>query len=145
MGNTKTFKIKGMHCASCSSIIEKEFKKTAGVTSAEVNYGTETAKVTFDETKTNAEALSKTIEPLGYSLLMPIMEDHSGHNGMMPTGEDHSMHTGVNQSKKEKLLELAELKSKVISVIPLTIFSIFVMGWDKIGRASCRERVYVLV
>ena len=41
-----------MHCASCAGIIEKTFKKTEGVESVEVNYGTETAKVSFDESKT---------------------------------------------------------------------------------------------
>ncbi len=45
MNTSKTFKIKGMHCASCAGIIEKTFQKTDGVTSAEVNYGTEAAKV----------------------------------------------------------------------------------------------------
>ena len=50
--HTQTYKVKGMHCASCSSIIEKTFKKTDGVHSADVNYGTETAKVSFDESKT---------------------------------------------------------------------------------------------
>lgn len=126
MDAPKTFRIKGMHCASCSSIIEKEFKKTAGVVSAEVNYGTETAKIVFDENKTNVQTLSKTIEPLGYSLIIPT--------AMMPMGEDHSAHTGINQSKKEKLSELADLKSKVTSVIPLALFSIFVMGWDILAQ-----------
>ena len=47
----QTYKIKGMHCASCAGIIEKTFKKSVGVQSAEVNYGTETAKIIFDESK----------------------------------------------------------------------------------------------
>ena len=59
MNVSKIFKIKGMHCASCAGIIEKAFKKTEGVTSAEVNYGTETAKIAFDETKTSPESLSQ--------------------------------------------------------------------------------------
>jgi Cu+-exporting ATPase len=46
--HTQTYKVKGMHCASCSSVIEKTFKKVDGVQSAEVNYGTEKAKVSFD-------------------------------------------------------------------------------------------------
>jgi len=49
MPDIKTFQIKGMHCASCANIIEKTFKKTEGVNSVEVNYGTETAKISFDE------------------------------------------------------------------------------------------------
>jgi copper chaperone CopZ len=38
-----TFRVKGMHCASCASIIEKTLKKVDGVQHVEVNYGTETA------------------------------------------------------------------------------------------------------
>ena len=71
MNTPKTYKVKGMHCASCAGIIEKTFKKTEGVQSVEVNYGTETAKVTFDESKTNPHHLSEKIEKLGYSLVVP--------------------------------------------------------------------------
>ena len=48
MSHTETYRIKGMHCASCSATIEKTFKKTDAVHSAEANYGTETAKVSFN-------------------------------------------------------------------------------------------------
>lgn len=113
----QTFKIKGMHCASCAGIIEKTFKKLESVVSAEVNYGTETAKVAFDDNKTTAHQLSKSIEPLGYSLEMPEIKDHS-------------LHTGANQLKQEKLTELHDFRRKVLSVIPLALFSIIVMGWD---------------
>jgi Cu2+-exporting ATPase/Cu+-exporting ATPase len=71
--NTKIYKVKGMHCASCAGIIEKTFKKTEGVESVEVNYGTETAKVAFDSTKTNPEHLSSKIEKLGYCLKMNML------------------------------------------------------------------------
>ena len=121
---TSTYKIRGMHCASCAGIIEKTFKKTDGVVSAEANYGTESVKVSFDESKTHPEALSKKIEPFGYSLYLPTAEEM----GMSAT--DHAAHLGLNQSKKEKLAELNDMKAKVIVSIPLTIFSIFVMGWE---------------
>ena len=49
MSINQTFKVKGMHCASCASIIEKTLKKQAGVESASVNYGNESAKISFDE------------------------------------------------------------------------------------------------
>ena len=67
MSQIHTFKIKGMHCASCASIIERTLKKTGDVESVEVNYGTEKAKVSFDPAKTTPQDLSKHIEPLGYS------------------------------------------------------------------------------
>src|SRR3989338_7237986 len=74
----ETLKIKGMHCASCASIIEKALKKVEGVHSVEINYGTEAAKISYDETKTNPNELSKKIEPLGYSLM--LVESHSKHS-----------------------------------------------------------------
>lgn len=123
--HTQTYNVKGMHCASCSSVIEKTFKKVEGVQSAKVNYGTEKAKVSFDPAKTNPHELSKKIEPLGYSLEVPATAEEMGMSE-----SEHAAHLGLNQSKKEKLAEVADMKSKVTSAIPLAIFSIFVMGWD---------------
>src|SRR3989344_8870545 len=98
--HTATIPIKGMHCASCANIIERTFKKTEGVVSAEVNYGTETAKISFDESKTSPHHLSKKIEPLGYSLVVPAAES------MGMSENEHAEHLGLNQSKQEKLAEL---------------------------------------
>lgn len=135
MNTPKTYKIKGMHCASCAGIIEKTFKKTEGVESVEVNYGTETAKVAFDESKTNPHHLSEKIEKLGYSLILPddtSMVMDASKMGM--SADEHAAHLGLNQSKKEKLAEVADMRSKVISAIPLAIFSIFVMSWDILAQ-----------
>src|SRR3989339_854274 len=123
MSTTKTYNVRGMHCASCAGIIEKTFKKTDGVQSAEVNPGTETVKVVFDESKTNPHHLSQKIEKLGYTLVFPTAEE------MKMSAEEHAGHLGLNQSKKEKLAEVADMRSKVITVIPLAVFSVFVMGW----------------
>ncbi len=106
----QTYKIKGMHCASCAGIIERVFKKTEGVSSAEVNYATEATKVSFDETKTSPEKLSKKIEHLGYSLVA--------------TGAEET------QPKNLKLLELSDMKKKLITAIPLAVISILIMAWD---------------
>lgn len=126
--NIKTYKIKGMHCASCASIIEKTFKKVDGVSLAEANYGNESVKVSFDETKTSPENLSKKIEPLGYSLLIEEAKD------MGMSEDEHAAHLGLNQSKKEKLAEISGMRTKVISAIPLAIVSVFVMGWEILGK-----------
>src|SRR3989344_976928 len=102
---TETHKIKGMHCASCAGIIEKTLKKIEGVHLVEVNYGTEAAKITFDESKTNPEHLSQKIEKLGYSLVIPTAKEMG-----MSTGE-HAAHLGLNQSKKEKLAEVSDMRA----------------------------------
>lgn len=135
MNNATIYKIKGMHCASCAGIIEKTLKKMNGVVSAEVNYGTEAAKISFDSAKTSPEQLSKAIEPLGYSFIVPTAETMH-----MSPGE-HAAHLGLDQSKKEKLAELDSMKGKVISMIPLALFSIFVMGWDILAQTKVVQTI----
>jgi len=118
-----------MHCASCSSIIEKTFKKIDGVHLAEVNYGTETAKVSYDATKTSPHHLSKKIEPMGYSLVVEQTAEE-----MSMSKSKHAEHLGLNQSKKEKLADVASQRALILSAIPLAIFSIFVMGFDILSQ-----------
>jgi len=138
MIDTQTYKIKGMHCASCASIIEKTLKKVDGVKDVQVNYGTETAKLTFDEAKTNPEHLSQKVEHLGYSLVAQ-KEQPMSHAGMSAadmgmSASEHAAHLGLNQTKEEKLAELADMKWKVVSAIPLTVFSAFVLGWETFAQ-----------
>lgn len=130
MSTTKTYNIKGMHCASCANTIKSTFKKTEGVQSAEVNYGTETVKVVFDESKINPHHLSQKIEKFGYSLALPTAEE------MGMSADEHAAHLGLTQSKQEKLAEVAGMRAKVISAIPLALLSIFVMGWDILAQYS---------
>ena len=125
MSQIHTFKIKGMHCASCASIIERTLKKSGDVESVEVNYGTEKAKVAFDPEKITPHDLSKHIEPLGYSLEIP----QTAHEMGMSENE-HAVHLGLGQTKKEKLAELADMRTKVLTALPLAVFSIMVMAWD---------------
>lgn len=127
--HTETYRVKGMHCASCSSVIEKTFKKVEGVVSAEVNYGTEKAKVSFDPSKTNPHELSKHIEPLGYSL---DVQTSAAAMGMSES--EHAAHLGLKQSKQEKLAEVADMKAKVYSALPIAFFAAFVMGWEILAK-----------
>src|ERR1035437_9600535 len=129
MNTSATYRIKGMHCASCGSIIERTIKKIDGVENISVNNGTENAKISFDTSKTNPEFFNKKLEPLGYSLVVPQtqnMENMSASEMGMSENE-HAEHLGLNQSKNEKLAELSSMKSKIISVVPLAVI--------KIGRA----------
>lgn len=123
--HTQIYKVKGMHCASCSSVIEKTFKKVDGVQSAEVNYGTEKAKVSFDPDKISPHDLSKHIEPLGYTLEVPLSAAEMGMSA-----DEHAAHLGLNQSKQEKLAEVADMRTKVLSAIPLAVISIIFMAWE---------------
>jgi len=117
-----------MHCASCASVIEKALKKVGGVSAVAVNFGTETAKISFDEAKTHPSSLSKAIEPFGYSFIMPAGASSAREMGMSES--EHAAHLGLNQSKNEKLAELAAMKTKIITIMPMAAFAGFVMTWD---------------
>jgi len=154
--HTQIYNIKGMHCASCSSLIEKTLKKVEGVESVEANLGTETAKISFDESKTTIQALSKKIEPLGYSFINNVSApmNHAGHgehsmparhrsgdggpttDAMGGSAEEHAAHTGIGQSKEQKLAEVRDLRNKIFSALPLAAFSAFLMASDILVKFS---------
>src|SRR3989344_4883033 len=144
MNNMKkeTYKVRGMHCASCASIIERTVKKIDGVESIAVNNGTENAKISFDESKTNPEQFNKKLEPLGYSLSLP-MPMSAKDMGMSP--DEHAAHLGLNQSKQEKLAEIKDMKIKLMSAIPLAIISVFIMGWDILAEYSATPAMSVTI
>ena len=129
MNIVQTYKVKGMHCASCASIIERAVKKVEGVQEISVNNGTENAKISFDGSKTNPHHFNKKLEPLGYSLVVPQTAEEMGMSR-----DEHTAHLGLNQSKQEKLAEIKDMRIKIMSAIPLAIISIFVMGWDILAQ-----------
>jgi Cu+-exporting ATPase len=61
-------KVTGMHCASCALNIEKSLKKTKGVLSASVNYGSERAYVDYDPSQTSLEKIHGVIKSRGYGV-----------------------------------------------------------------------------
>lgn len=121
--STHIYKVKGMHCASCASIIERTVKKIDGIEDISVNNGTEKAKVTFDTAKTSHHALNEKLKPLGYTLESENVSEHVEH-------------LGVNQSKQEKLKEVSEMRSGVFAALPLAGVSIFIMAWEILGTYS---------
>ncbi|HMU79388.1 MAG TPA: heavy metal translocating P-type ATPase [Microthrixaceae bacterium] len=68
--------IGGMTCASCANRIERKLNKLEGVT-ATVNYATEKAKVTFDDSIT-PEVLVGAVEQAGYSARLPAPPASTG-------------------------------------------------------------------
>jgi len=65
---TRTYKVRGMHCASCVAVIEHVLKKTAGVHSATVNFAAESTKVEFDPAVVSESELAKAVGSVGYRL-----------------------------------------------------------------------------
>ncbi|HFC6379111.1 TPA: heavy metal translocating P-type ATPase [Neisseria lactamica] len=80
------FQIEGMTCQACASRIEKVLNKKDFVESAGVNFASEEAQVTFDDSKTSVADIAKIIEKTGYgakektedTLPQPEAEHHIG-------------------------------------------------------------------
>ena len=100
MSITNIYKVKGMHCASCASIIERTVKKIDGVESIEVNPGTENAKISFDELKVNLEILNQKLEPLGYSLIFNETSPVRSREGSQRDSTSNGMNLTVSQRKE---------------------------------------------
>lgn len=71
----KTYKIYGMHCASCAGTIERVLLKTPGVRVATVNFATETTLIEFDENVVSETALSKAVRSAGYKMEVGMQTD----------------------------------------------------------------------
>lgn len=64
-------KVKGMHCASCSILIDKLIGKQPGVASIKTSYGAEKTAVEFDEQKISLAKIDELVGKLGYDLIRP--------------------------------------------------------------------------
>ena len=69
-----TLPITGMHCANCSSTIERNLNKLDGVTEANVSYATERATVAFDPSVLGQDAIIGAIQDVGYDVATAKVE-----------------------------------------------------------------------
>ena len=61
-----TLTVPTMDCATCPVTIKVALMKVPGVSQAVVSYRHRTAKVTFDDAKTNVAALTRATDSAGY-------------------------------------------------------------------------------
>ncbi len=116
---TQILKVKGMHCASCASIITKKLSAMPHVKSVSVNYGNEKAKIDYDDAHTSIDSMNDEISKLGYSFVSENNQAKSGH--------DHAL---------MKADELDELRNKTSFIIPVTITVFALMMWDILARTT---------
>ena len=78
LGDSKAvYDVKGMTCGACVSAIETALRRAPGVVTAKVALLSERCEVLFDSQATDAEALRRRIEAVGYdaALLRALRED----------------------------------------------------------------------
>jgi Cu2+-exporting ATPase/Cu+-exporting ATPase len=108
---TKIFKVNGMHCASCATIINKKLSSIPNISSVSVNYGNEKAKIDYDSDKVSVAEMNMVIEKLGYSL-NPNSENVDGAHNHSDTDE------------------LIGLKNKIEFILPVTVIIFILMMFD---------------
>lgn len=59
-------KIEGMHCAGCSTRLEKVLNNLEGVETAKVSLEEKKATIKYDETKISLESIKEAIEDTGF-------------------------------------------------------------------------------
>ena len=118
-----------MSCASCASHIEKKLNKLPWVSSCEVNFSTETAKIEFDADQTNYDSMNSAIEPLWYGL-----KSIQTAQSMNMSAEEHAEHTGLSQSKDDKIQEIKSMKTNINIIVPFVILSFLYMILDIGGK-----------
>lgn len=63
---TVTLSVANMTCAACPITVKKALSRVEGVEKTEVSYENKEVVVTYDDAKTNVEALTKATEGAGY-------------------------------------------------------------------------------
>jgi Cu2+-exporting ATPase/Cu+-exporting ATPase len=115
---TQILKVKGMHCASCASIITKKLSTLPYVQSVSVNYANEKVKIDYDNNHVSIDLMNNEIDKLGYSLIPE----------------------NLTNSEQEKVTiknnDLDELKNKTEFIIPITLVVFVFMMWDILARIT---------
>ncbi len=111
MASQTTLSITGMHCASCSALITRKLKKTAGVHDANVNYAAHKARVRFDPSLINEVGLIAAVKSAGYGA-----EVHHDHD-----------HNGVIIDKKRREQEISAYRNKFIIGLTLSFPMLYFM------------------
>ena len=120
---TRTYSIKGMHCASCAAIITKKLSKVEGIKEVNVNLATEKAVLAFDNNALSEEAVNEVVSKYGYTFAAePLVE--SGY-----LQEKASMSNAL-LLKEEKQQELQEQLLKVQFALPVALVVFILMMWD---------------
>lgn len=118
---TKTYKVEGMHCASCVANVEKSLKKVSGIADATVNLATESARVQFDTNKTGFKEFEKAVDEAGFKIIQEDEEETSESE----LEEDRKK---VEKARKKMWLAWGFTIPIILWMIPEMIFGFHFLG-----------------
>ena len=86
----ESYDIGGMHCAACSSAVERVTRKLPGVLQSEVNLPMNRLRIYYDEALCSSEAIIQKIERAGFTAAL-----HTDHTTAKkaPNGKDTTLKT----------------------------------------------------
>ncbi len=104
-----------MTCASCAASVEKALGLQRGVEAAVVNLATNTVSVTFDAQTTKADSLKKSVQSVGYDLI--IEEGKAGSDR-----QNEEAHRYYRDLKRNVVLSLiCSVPLMVLGMMPMSI------------------------
>lgn len=71
----RTFKVEGMHCASCAKSVETMLGSIEGIGTANVNFADESVLVEYDDSKVEEEKMKDHVQQIGYDLILDQKTD----------------------------------------------------------------------
>jgi len=107
--------IKGMHCAACSSRIERVVGNMEGVASCSVNLATEKANIEYESSKTDISAIEQAVAGLGF------------------TAEAASDDTDIGADQEEAIAQLQAMKSRLLPSFILAMLIMCLSMADMVG------------
>jgi Cu+-exporting ATPase len=125
MASQTTLAITGMHCASCSALITRKLKKTAGVEEANVNFAAAKARIRFDPAITKEQDLIAAVKAAGYGAVVADEKDREAEKKRRAeeiAGYRTKFLTGL-------VLSLPMLYFMLLSFIPFLPFAAILMPW----------------
>jgi P-type Cu+ transporter len=127
--------VNGMHCASCSSRIERVAGAMDGVELASVNLAAETMELAWDESVCSFDEIAERVKSLGFELIREV-EDDTIHLDLSITG----MSCASCSSRIEKVLsDLPGILSVAVNLA--TESGTVVYERDQVSQRQIRETI----
>lgn len=73
----KIYKVRGMHCAACSNLINKSLLRMKGVKEANANYGSESLNVAYEPADVTPEKMNELLNKMGYTIIITEGDEKS--------------------------------------------------------------------
>jgi len=119
---TLTLDVEGMTCASCQSHVEKALRGTEGVSEANVNLMTRTARVVYQPSVTKIDSLVEAVREAGYDASLPRRESR---------GHDH-MHE--SDPREERLIRIKAFAAIIGGVVTMLLSMPLMHGAGMLDR-----------